>query len=71
VWLFVRLRTDTGLTGLGEASDAFGFAHTTAANVAAMRSQVAALFSLIERGSPFDVERFRQRGWKRASSRTT
>jgi L-alanine-DL-glutamate epimerase-like enolase superfamily enzyme len=29
VWLFVRLRTDAGLTGLGEASDAFGFANTT------------------------------------------
>src|SRR6185436_2995697 len=27
VWLFVRLRTDAGLTGLGEASDAFGFAN--------------------------------------------
>ena len=29
VWLFVRLHTDRGLTGLGEASDAFGFANTT------------------------------------------
>ena len=25
VWLFVRLMTDAGLIGLGEASDAFGF----------------------------------------------
>jgi L-alanine-DL-glutamate epimerase-like enolase superfamily enzyme len=24
VWLIIRLRTDAGLTGLGEASDAFG-----------------------------------------------
>lgn len=30
VWLIVRLRTDGGLEGLGEASDAFGFANTTA-----------------------------------------
>jgi len=36
VWLVVRLRTDAGLTGLGEASDAFGFANTTAANAATM-----------------------------------
>ena len=68
VWLFVRLRTDAGLTGLGEASDAFGFANTTTDNVAAMRAQLATLFTFIDRGSPFDVERFRQRGWKVASS---
>ena len=30
VWLIVRLQTDAGLVGLGEASDAFGFANTTA-----------------------------------------
>jgi len=30
VWLIVRLRNDGGLEGLGEASDAFGFANTTA-----------------------------------------
>lgn len=29
VWLFVRLTTDKKFTGLGEASDAFGFAGTT------------------------------------------
>jgi hypothetical protein len=29
VWLLGRLSTDAGLTGLGEASDAFGFANTT------------------------------------------
>ena len=49
VWLFVRLRTDAGLTGLGEASDAFGFANTTAANVTAMRKQLATLFAFIDR----------------------
>ena len=40
VWLFVRLRTDAGLTGLGEASDAFGFANTTAANANTMRARL-------------------------------
>ena len=62
VWLIVRLRTDTGLTGLGEASDAFGFANTTDDDAAAMRRQLQAFFALIEGRSPLDVEAFRQRG---------
>lgn len=66
VWLFVRLRTDTGLAGLGEASDAFGFANTTAANAATMRSQLQAFFQLVEGRSPLDIESFRQRGWAMA-----
>ena len=40
VWLFVRLRADNGLSGLGEASDAFGFANTTTANADTMLSPV-------------------------------
>lgn len=66
VWLFVRLRTDQGLTGVGEASDAFGFANTTAANVETMRAQLRLFFQLIDGRSPFDVESFRQRGWAMA-----
>jgi galactonate dehydratase len=62
VWLFVRLRTDAGLTGLGEASDAFGFANTTAADAATMRAQLQTFFDLVRGGSPLDVERFRQSG---------
>jgi galactonate dehydratase len=62
VWLIVRLRTDRGLTGLGEASDAFGFANTTAADAARMRTELQAFFALIEGRSPFDVESYRQRG---------
>ena len=62
VWLFVRLRTDTGLTGLGEASDAFGFANTTAANAATMRSELQGFFSMIEGRSPLEIEAYRQRG---------
>ncbi len=62
VWLFVRLHTDTGLTGLGEASDAFGFANTTAANADTMRARLQTFFDLIRGGSPLDVERYRQRG---------
>jgi galactonate dehydratase len=62
VWLFVRLETDAGMTGLGEASDAFGFANTTVADAARMRSQLSAFCSLIEGRSPFEIESYRQRG---------
>ena len=62
VWLVVRLHTDAGLTGLGEASDAFGFANTTAANAETMRARLRTFFELVRGGSPLDVERCRQRG---------
>jgi galactonate dehydratase len=62
VWLFVRLETDTGLTGLGEASDAFGFANTTEADTETMRAELVRFFALLEGRSPFDVEAFRQEG---------
>jgi galactonate dehydratase len=62
VWLIVRLRTDTGLTGLGEASDAFGFANTTSADAARMRAELQTFFALVEGRSPLDIQSFRQRG---------
>jgi galactonate dehydratase len=62
VWLIVRLRTDAGLVGLGEASDAFGFANTTRDDAARMRSQLAVFFALIDGRSPFEIESYRQRG---------
>jgi galactonate dehydratase len=68
VWLFVRLHTDRGLTGLGEASDAFGFANTTAANVATMRAELARVFELVKGRSPFDIAHLRQQGWAMAKS---
>jgi galactonate dehydratase len=62
VWLFVTLMTDAGLVGLGEASDAFGFANTTVTDAARMRQELERFFALIKGGSPFDVESYRQRG---------
>ena len=47
VWLFVRLGTDVGLTGLGEGSDAFGFANTSQANAAQMEKELKSFFSLV------------------------
>ena len=60
VWLFLQLQTNVGLTGIGEASNAFGSANTTAADVAAMRSTVAAYLSEFPDLSPLAVPLFRQ-----------
>ena len=62
VWLFVRLRTDNGLVGLGEASDAFGFANTTRQDAVRMESELRGFFSLIEGRSPLDLGRYRAQG---------
>jgi galactonate dehydratase len=69
VWLFVRLGTDTGLTGLGEASDAFGFANTTKQDGARMESELRAFFQLVEGKSPLEIGAYRQQGERLASGR--
>src|SRR4029079_15727081 len=58
VWLMIRLRTDAGLTGLGEASDAFGFANTSKQDAARMESELRQFFALIDGKSPLDVEAY-------------
>lgn len=68
VWLFVRLKTDAGLTGLGEASDAFGFANTTKEDASKMESELRGFFRLLEGKSPMDIEAYRQQGELRARS---
>jgi galactonate dehydratase len=62
VWLIVRLRTDAGLTGLGEASDAFGFANTTKQDAARMESELRGFFGLIDGKSPREIGAYRQQG---------
>jgi galactonate dehydratase len=57
----IRLRTDAGLTGLGEASDAFGFANTSKQDAARMESELRRFFALVEGKSPLDIESYRQR----------
>lgn len=59
VWLFVRLHTDAGLTGLGEASDAFGFLNTTRAEAARMTDQLNAFLAPMVGRSPLDIAWFR------------
>ena len=62
VWLIVRVRTDAGLTGLGEASDAFGFANTTKQDAARMESELRGFFGLIDGKSPLEIGAYRQQG---------
>jgi galactonate dehydratase len=62
VWLIVRLRTDAGLTGLGEASDAFGFDDTTKQEAAQMETELRRFFALIEGKSPLDLGTYRRLG---------
>ena len=57
-WIFVRLTTNQGLTGLGEAS-------------LGRRTELAELgpfFELVRNESPFQIEQYRQRGRVRAAS---
>lgn len=61
VWLIVRVGTNAGLTGLGEASDAFGFANTTKQDASRMESALRGFFELIDGKSPPDIGAFRQR----------
>jgi galactonate dehydratase len=62
VWLIVRLRTDAGLTGLGEASDAFGFANTTTQDAARMQAMLRSFFALVEGRSPLEIGVYRTKG---------
>ena len=48
VWLVVRLTTDRGLTGLGEASDAFGFQNTNKQDALRMESELRVMFALVQ-----------------------
>ncbi len=68
VWLIVRIRTDAGISGIGEASDAFGFLRTTKADAARMEAELGAFFELIQGKSPLEIESFLQRGRGRAAS---
>ena len=68
VWLIVRLSTDKGLTGLGEASDAFGFANTTKQDALQMESELRKFFALIEGKPRIDIEAYRHAGERHAAA---
>jgi len=69
VWLFVRISTDAGLTGVGEASDAFGFANTSQKNAAQMESELRTFFRIVEGKSPLDIASYRREGERLATGR--
>lgn len=60
VWLFLQLRTNVGLTGIGEASNAFGSANTTTDNVATMHAAVEGVLAAFNSLSPLAVPLLRQ-----------
>jgi galactonate dehydratase len=60
-WIFLRLTTNAGLTGLGEASDGFG-AKVLASDAARIQSTLGEFFALVRDKSPFEIEAYRQRG---------
>lgn len=67
VWLFVRVQTDEGLTGLGEASDAYSFANTTKQQVQQLEAELRGFADLMKGRSPLEIEYFRQQGKGRAA----
>ncbi len=69
VWLFLRVSTDAGLTGLGEASDAFGFANTSKQDASRMESEMKSFFGLIEGKSPLEIAAYRQQAEPLATGR--
>jgi galactonate dehydratase len=57
-WIFVQLKTNRGLTGLGEAS----------LGRRAEAPELAQLFELVREQSPFEISKYRERGWNLAKS---
>ncbi|HYJ67229.1 MAG TPA: mandelate racemase/muconate lactonizing enzyme family protein [Nocardioidaceae bacterium] len=58
-WVFVRLATDRGVRGVGEASHG--------GSNEAMSQELGTFFELVRGRSPFEIEAYRERGWGRAS----
>jgi galactonate dehydratase len=68
-WIFVRLKTNRHLTGLGEASHGSGFASRThAADAERMKGALKEFFELVREQSPFELEEYRRRARTRAKS---
>ncbi len=65
-WVFVELKTNKGITGVGEASH--GVIGSTAEGQQKIQNEVASFFELVKDESPFLIEQYRQRGWQRARS---
>lgn len=64
-WYFVELKTDKGISGLGEASHGF----SPKDGDSQLLAEIKAFFELVKGESPFAIEQFRQRGIKKAGER--
>ncbi len=64
-WIFVRLKTNRGPAGLGEASQGGGF---RGEGDQQMQSKLAEFFELVRDQSPFEIEAYRQRGREKAKA---
>lgn len=65
-WIFVELKTNKGITGVGEASH--GVIGTTPEGQQKIHTEVASFFEFVKNESPFSVEQYRQRSWEKARS---
>ncbi|KAA0992299.1 mandelate racemase/muconate lactonizing enzyme family protein [Dyadobacter aurulentus] len=61
-WHFVELKTNRGITGLGEASHGFAVKD----GPGQLHAEIKYFFGLVKGESPFHIEQFRQRGLKTA-----
>ena len=62
VWLVVQLHTDSGISGWGEASDAFGFAFTTAAQAREMEQALATFVGIMKGRPALEIAHYRKTG---------
>ncbi len=65
-WLFLRLKTNKGLTGLGETSDGWGIIRGT--QLGEIQTLLGEFFELARDQSPFAIEAYRQKGKPKAKA---
>jgi galactonate dehydratase len=65
-WLFIRLKTNKGLTGLGETSDGWG--QVRASQLPEIETLLREYFALVRDQSPFAIEAYRQKARAKAKA---
>ena len=63
-WIFLRLQSDKGVTGIGEASHGI----LDPRKDAPMAGVIKSFHALVEGESPFQIEQYRKRGWAKAKA---
>lgn len=66
-WYFIELKTNKGITGLGECSHALP--GTAVQNATAVQKELNIFYNLIKHESPFNIEQYRQRGFGKADTK--